>query len=171
MRISRRAKIALLISGFTTFATVVQAHQGHRHAHPGAEATSPMTQKEGASEIKVIREDYKRRVEPIFQKSCMDCHSGQTRYPWYYKIPGIKQMLDSDIREARHHLDFSDGYPFKSHATAIEDLDAIAESVQKGTMPPLFYRIMHRSYALTEEEKKAVLDWIEKSKKLLKKKN
>jgi hypothetical protein len=67
-------------------------------------------------------------------------------------------MLDSDIREAKHHLDLSDGYPFKSHATPIEDLDAIAESVQKGTMPPLFYRIMHRSDAMTHEEKKAVLE-------------
>lgn len=170
MRLSNRAKTALIFA-FTVTAPTALAHQGHHHAHPGVKATSPMTRKEGDPEIKVIREGYKNRIEPIFQKSCMDCHSAQTRYPWYHKIPGIKQMLDSDIREAKHHLDFSDGYPFKSHATPIEDLDAIAESVQKGTMPPFSYRIMHRSDAMTDEEKKAVLEWAEKSKELLKKKN
>lgn len=168
MRVSNRAKIGLLVSSLTVLSTVALAHQGH-HTHPGSEAKGPMTRKDGDSELKVIREDYRRRVEPIFQKNCMDCHSGQTRYPWYYKIPGIMQMLDSDIREARHHLDFSDGYPFKSHATPLEDLDAIAESIQKGTMPPFSYRIMHRNEAMTAEEKKAVLDWVEKSKALLKK--
>jgi hypothetical protein len=170
MRLSNRAKTALIFV-FTVTAPTALAHQAHHHAHPGAEATSPMTRKEGEPEIKVVREGYRSRIEPIFQKSCMDCHSAQTRYPWYHKIPGIKQMLDSDIREAKHHLDLSDGYPFKSHATPIEDLDAIAESVQKGTMPSLFYRIMHRSDAMTHEEKKAVLEWAEKSKELLKKKN
>lgn len=169
MRESSRVKIGLLVSGLTVLSTIALAHQGHQQAHPGAEAINPMTRKEGESGLKVIREDYKRRVEPIFQKSCMDCHSGQTRYPWYYKIPGIKQMIDSDIREARHHLDFSDGYPFKSHATPTEDLDAIAESVQKGTMPPFSYRIMHSEAAMNEDEKKTVLNWIEKSKLLLKK--
>ena len=166
MRISNRSRTALLFI-FTVTSSVALAHQGHHHAHPGAKATSPMTKKEGESEIKVVPEDYKLRIEPIFQKSCMDCHSGQTRYPWYYKIPGIKQMIDSDIREARHHLDFSDGYPFKSHATPIEDLYAIADSLQKGTMPPFSYRIMHHSENMTDEEKKSVLDWIEKSKALL----
>ncbi len=144
-------------------------HQGHHHdkdLKPGA--TTPQIQKKDPTGMISVREDYRQRVEPIFKKNCMDCHSAQTHYPWYYKIPGIKQMIDSDISEARGHLDFSEGYPFKSHATPLEDLDAIAESVQKGTMPPFSYRLMHTSLALTDGEKKTILDWAEKSKLLIK---
>jgi cytochrome c551/c552 len=142
------------------------AHQGHHH--PGPEAKGAMTRNENIVGVRQIERDYSQKIAPIFKKSCMDCHSAQTRYPWYHKIPGIKQLLDSDISEARHHLDFTDGYPFKSHATPIEDLDAIAESVQKQSMPPWSYRLMHSGSAMTDAENKVVLDWVENSKALLK---
>jgi hypothetical protein len=142
------------------------AHQGHHH--PGPEAKTAMTRTTDVAGVRQIEKEYSRKIAPIFKNSCMDCHSAQTRYPWYHKIPGIKQLLDSDISEARHHLDFTDGYPFKSHASPVEDLDAIAESVQKQSMPPWSYRVMHSDSAMTDEEKKAVLDWVETSKALLK---
>ena len=161
---------ALVLVGLAliaSFASVeVFAHQGQ--AHPGPAANTQMARKESPSGVSAIREDYRRRVEPIFKKSCMDCHSSQTRYPWYHKVPGIRQLLDSDISEARHHLDFSEGYPFKSHATPTEDLDAIAESIQKGAMPPFSYRVMHRDAAMSDDEKNTVLNWVETSKLLLK---
>ena len=99
----------------------------------------------------------------------MDCHSGQTHYPWYYKIPGVKQFIDSDIQEAREHLDFSEGFPFKSHAKPEEDLVALHDSIQDGSMPPLYYRLFHRGSALTDDERKIVFDWIEQAKTSLKK--
>lgn len=164
MRFSNRVRAGLLTFIFAITSSAALAHQGHRHAHPGSQAKTPMSRKEGDSALRLIREDYKRRVELVFQKTCMDCHSSQTRYPWYYKIPGIRQRIESDIREARHHLDFSDGYPFKSHATPTEDLDAISESIQRGTMPPFSYRIMHQKDGMTDEERKTVLDWVRQSK-------
>lgn len=159
--------LSFLFLSVVTASPLVWAHQGHKH--PGPESTTPMIRHDFDSATKEAKRDYQLRVEPIFKKSCMDCHSGQTLFPWYYKIPGIKQMLDSDISEARHHLDMSAGYPFKSHATPLEDFDAIAESIQKGTMPPFFYRIMHSEAVMTEDEKKTVLNWIEKSRLLLEK--
>jgi hypothetical protein len=157
----------ILVVAVLLFASGAFAHQGHHH-YPGSEAVAPPISKESEPAISAIRDDYRRRIEQVFRKGCMDCHSGQTHFPWYYKISGIKQLLDSDIEEARQHLDFSDGYPFKSHAPPIEDLDAIAESVQKGSMPPFLYRLAHKGADLTDEEKSAVLDWSEKSKALLK---
>lgn len=170
MRQARQILILLFLAVVILSPLGVYSHQGEAHKkHPSPEAHNSMTKKDDNAGIKLIQGDYKRRIEPLFKKSCMDCHSAQTNYPWYHKIPGIKQMIDSDIEEARHHLDFTDGYPFKSHASPEEDLDAIAKSVEEKTMPPFSYRLMHLDAAFTDEEKKILLNWVEKSKPLLKK--
>jgi hypothetical protein len=117
--------------------------------------------------VQAIGAAYREKIEPIFKDKCMDCHSAHTVYPWYHQIPGVKQFIDSDIAEGREHLDFTDGYPFKSHATPQKDLDAIAEEVTEGDMPPLMYRLMHRGTGVTDSERQIILDWVKNSKELL----
>lgn len=170
----KQAIYPILFAG-VLFAPVVFAHKNH--AHPPASQEGDAQKKEQAAPMHVekvedaafkrINEGYVAKVKPIFQRKCMDCHGGKTEYPWYHKIPGIKQMIEADIAEAREHLDFSPGFPFKSHATPKEDLDAIAETTQDRSMPPFRYRLMHSSTALTDEERRAILDWVEASKKEL----
>lgn len=162
---ARWIQISLLM---ITIIISVDAHEGHAHKHPGPESKNPSIRQAGSEATKFIQVDYQHRIEPLFKKACMDCHGNQTSYPWYYKVPGIKQMIDADLEKAKHHLDFSKGYPFKSHASPAEDLEAIAKSIQEGTMPPFSYRLMHSQTTLSREEKKIILEWIEKSKVLLK---
>jgi hypothetical protein len=101
---------------------------------------------------------YAAEVRPIFEHKCLDCHSGQTRYPWYYKIPGVRQLIDSDIREARGSLDMTDGFPFQGRGSPKEHLTEVRSVVEESSMPPFLYRVAHGA-ALTEEEKKIVLKW------------
>ena len=115
-----------------------------------------------------INQEYLKTVKPIFQKSCFDCHGNTTVYPWYYKIPGVKQLIDSDINESKKHLDFSKDFPFISHETPIKDLDAIAKSIKNDSMPPFRYLIMHGDKKLTKDEVKQVEKWIRESKEILK---
>lgn len=114
-----------------------------------------------------IGEEYKAKIEPIFKGKCFDCHTGQTTYPWYYKIPGIHTLMNSHIEEARSHLDFSNGYPFISHVKPIEDLKAIQKSVDEDEMPPLYYRFLHANMKVTTAEKKQIREWVESSIKKL----
>lgn len=107
--------------------------------------------------------DYRGKVEPIFKSSCFDCHSNSTRYPWYHNIPGIKQMIDNDVTEARKHIDMSNGYPFKGHGNLESDLKAIAYQVEKGNMPPTRYRMMHPASGMTKKKKQEIEDWVERS--------
>ncbi len=86
-----------------------------------------------------INKLYIKTVKPIFKKSCFDCHGNTTNYPWYYKVPGVKQLIDSDIKESKKHLDFSKDFPFISHETPLKDLDAIGKSVNNNSMPPFRY--------------------------------
>ena len=68
-----------------------------------------VAQEETFKKIEIINERYVKNVKPIFVKSCFDCHSSQTRYPWYHSLPLIKSLLDNDIAEGKKHLNMSDG--------------------------------------------------------------
>jgi hypothetical protein len=137
---------------------LAQAHGTHAHDSPAAVlgALPP-------SAIPEISQSYLNDIRPIFEKKCFDCHSSFTKFPWYYPVPGIRQLIDKDIREAQEHLDLSSGYPFKSHATLREDLTAIADEIDKNDMPPLRYRRLHPQSAVTEAEKSVIHRWVEQS--------
>ncbi|MEO5971520.1 MAG: heme-binding domain-containing protein [Bdellovibrionia bacterium] len=149
---------------FLAFSEVVFAHKGHQHR----ESESSSHNESNVSSRKKLSDLYKQKARPIFSKKCMDCHSSTTNYPWYYPLPGIKHYIDNDIAEAKKHLDMSNGYPFKSHATPIEDLEAIKEVIQDETMPPLRYRLLHRKSKLSPDEKKIILEWTNEAGNLLK---
>ena len=110
---------------------------------------------------------YRSSVKPIFQQKCMDCHSDQTKYPWYYRIPGLKQLLDKDIREGLEHLDISNDFPFGGHGSPQEDLEGIREVVENNSMPIFRYQVMHWKSRLTEEEKRTILNWVDRSEAIL----
>lgn len=138
----------------------IWAHTNHDHS---AKTNQPpaMSQLETSDtqELAKLAERYRKEVQPIFQAKCMDCHSQNTKFPWYYKWPVAKQLIDQDVKEAKTHLDMTEGYPFVSHATPKEDLEAIVETVRKQEMPPWRYRILHPDSALTEHEQSVILSW------------
>ncbi|HLB59421.1 MAG TPA: heme-binding domain-containing protein [Bdellovibrionota bacterium] len=116
-----------------------------------------------------IQQTYQQQVEPIFKSSCYDCHSDQVRYPWYHKIPGVKHLIDHDIREGRSHLNCSSPFPFKSHGESPEeDLREIEKAIREKTMPPWRYRILHKESQLTPEQEQTILQWVKNSLNLLK---
>jgi len=108
-------------------------------------------------------EMYLKVVKPIFQRKCFDCHGVATVFPWYHQIPGVRQLLDHDIREARENMDMSKDFPFQGKASPSDYLDSVEEVLHDGSMPPFRYRLIHRDSALTEEEKKAISGWINES--------
>jgi len=135
------------------------AHKGKHHPNPST------LQKENFIQI---NEMYLAEVKPIFEKKCFDCHGLSSSAPWYRNVPGAKQLIDDDIKESKQHLDMSSDYPFKSHATPIEDLDAIRASIDRNEMPPIRYRLLHSDSALTAEEKEKVSKWVQFGKEILK---
>lgn len=110
---------------------------------------------------------YTQNVKPIFEKKCFDCHGKIEKYPWYYKLPGIKQLMDSDIKEAKKHLDMSKDFPFISHETPLKDLKSLREVIEENDMPPFQYVLGHWDSRLTKEEKKKLYQWVEDSLKKL----
>ncbi len=156
-------------------ASPASAHGGVEHGKGGEPpaASQPLAGQPvavpppDAAALNVINNRYLRDVKPIFKRTCFDCHSEQTRYPAYYVIPGVRQFIDWDIREARKHMDMNADFPFKGHGTPLKDLKAIQKEVEEGDMPPFYYTVPHWNERLTRDEVQIILRWATEGIKLL----
>jgi len=107
------------------------------------------------------------KLRPIFEKGCFDCHSDQTHYPWYHNLPGIRGMIDKDIRAAHKRLDMSKGFPFGNRVRPADDLSRIRGALADHEMPPWDYRFMHWNANPSTPARDSVISWIDSSLRLL----
>jgi len=147
---------------FAVLETPTLAHKGESHP-AGADAPAST----GAQALAGINAAYLRQVKPIFYAKCFDCHGSGKPLPWYAGIPGAKQLIESDIRGAKRHLDMSRDFPFGVQHTPLEQFNGIAAVLKDGSMPPWLYRIAHRGSALTPQEVSTIQAWIDESRKSL----
>lgn len=99
-------------------------------------------------------------VGRVFERSCKDCHSNATVWPWYSHVAPVSWMIASDVREARKHMNLSewDSYSPKKAGRVLEE---ICEVMEEDEMPLWSYRIMHSGTRLNESERKLVCAWAE----------
>lgn len=159
-----KSLIILLLVSFEVF-----GHGNVKHTDKKPSDHQPLSIKDSfKSAYKNINMNYKLQVEPIFKSKCFDCHSAQTKYPWYYQIPGINLLMNSHVKEARSHMDMNEGFPFKGHGTPLEDLKELEKTINENSMPPLYYKVFHSNSSLTQKEKVKIINWINNSKHQLK---
>jgi hypothetical protein len=98
-------------------------------------------------------------IHKVLVEKCYDCHSNNTRYPWYVHIQPIGWWLASHIKEGREHLDFSE---FKTYSgkKATHKLEELSEAVTEGWMPLSAYVLMHKNSRVTPEETTMINNWI-----------
>ena len=102
-------------------------------------------------------------VRAILSKSCIDCHSEQTRWPWYAHIPPMSWLIDHDVSHARSAMNFSHLVSGPGgRAAAVGALSAICGMTQSQRMPPLRYRLMHPNSGLSAGDKAALCGWATK---------
>ena len=46
-------------------------------------------------------------LQAVFRRSCFDCHSNETRWPWYAHVAPISWLIARDVHKARRRLNFS----------------------------------------------------------------
>lgn len=97
-------------------------------------------------------------IKAILQRSCYDCHSNLTHWPWYSQIAPISWLISHDVQEGREHLNFStwDSYSIKKQTHKIEE---IWEHVEKAEMPPKTYLYLHSKAKLSAADKEAMKNW------------
>jgi hypothetical protein len=98
------------------------------------------------------------QVRGILERSCYDCHSNATRWPWYSAVAPASWLVAGDVNEGREHMNFSEWGTYPA-GRRISRLEMIATEVDKGSMPPAAYLLVHRSAALSPEDRNALLAW------------
>jgi Haem-binding domain len=97
-------------------------------------------------------------VRSILARACNDCHSNNTKYPWYSKLQPVDWWMDDHIKEGKKELNL-DEYTQRSLRFQYHKLEEIAEQVKEGEMPLDSYTWIHKDAKLTETEKKLLIDW------------
>jgi hypothetical protein len=99
-------------------------------------------------------------VKTILAKACNDCHSNNTRYPWYAKLQPVHWWLDNHIREGKKGLNF-DEYTSRNLRYQYHKMEDVVEQLKEGEMPLNSYTWTHKDAKLTTEEKASVTKWAE----------
>lgn len=98
-------------------------------------------------------------VAGILKSSCYDCHSNNTRYPWYTSIQPVALWLDDHIQEGKAELNFSE-FANYTPARRYRKLEEIADEIEHGEMPLKSYTWIHRDAKLTDAQKQSVYAWV-----------
>ena len=99
-------------------------------------------------------------VKTILQKACYDCHTNNTRYPWYSNIQPVDWWLTNHIKEGKKKLNF-DEYTSKRLRYQYGKMDETIDLVKKGEMPLNSYTWIHKDAILTKDEKNKLIGWAE----------
>jgi Haem-binding domain len=101
------------------------------------------------------------QVQSVLQRSCYNCHSSETVWPWYSYVAPISWLIADDVNTARSHINFQDWEAQVSPSEGLEHLGLICKEIRDGSMPPRGYRIMHKDAYLSPEQVSAVCAWSE----------
>lgn len=108
--------------------------------------------------------DVPDNIQAILKNSCYDCHSNNTRYPWYANIQPGAWWMALHIKEGKAELNF-DEFGDYSKRRQNSKLKAIASSVEDETMPVPSYLLIHRKAALSKADQILIKQWSEKARK------
>ncbi|MDT7688028.1 MAG: hypothetical protein QOJ70_3826 [Acidobacteriota bacterium] len=94
----------------------------------------------------------------ILERSCKDCHSSETRWPWYSNVSPISWFLQSHVDDGRRQLSFSDWGTYAERKRE-RKLHEMCEQVESGEMPIRSYLPLHPSAKLSDEDRRVLCDW------------
>ncbi|MBC7554290.1 MAG: heme-binding domain-containing protein [Taibaiella sp.] len=100
-------------------------------------------------------------VQRTLDNTCYDCHSNNTRYPWYSNIQPVNWWLNNHVVDGKRQLNFSDFGHYKL-LKQVKKLREIVEEVEEGEMPLSSYTLIHKKAVLTADQKQELTAWAKK---------
>jgi len=103
-------------------------------------------------------------VRDVLHRACYDCHSNETRWPWYSHVAPVSWVLVRNVRRGRRHINFSlwGGLDARRQAKARRET---RERVSDGQMPVWFHAVVHPETRLSAEDKAVLLAWREEDRR------
>ena len=131
-----RTKKILGISGLAIAGAlvVVQAvPYGRNHTNPPIAAEPPWDSPE---------------TRTLARRVCFDCHSNETRWPWYSNVAPASWLLQNHVDEGRSTLNFSEW------SKSFEEANEAGKTVREESMPPRSYLLLHPEARLSAPERR-----------------
>ena len=110
----------------------------------GRDHTNPPTVQEPQWDTPKTRE--------LFMRACANCHSNETKWPWYSNVAPVSWLVQHDVDEGREHFNISMWQHQKKNKG-----DEAAEELREGEMPPFMYLLAHPEAKLTDNEKQQLI--------------
>lgn len=92
------------------------------------------------------------QTRELFMRACADCHSHETKWPFYTKIAPISWLVEYDVNEGREHFNISMWGKQKKN-----EGDDAAEEFREGEMAPWFYIMVHPEAKFSETQRAQLL--------------
>ena len=107
------------------------------------------------------------KVSAVLDRSCGDCHSNHTRWPWYSRTAPVSWILYRDVSKGRAKLNFSNWQQKTGTANARME---ICDAVMDGDMPLRGYTLLHPDAKLSKDDVELICNWAESNVNLSKEK-
>jgi hypothetical protein len=97
-------------------------------------------------------------VAPLLRASCFDCHSNETRWPWYTYVAPLSWFISQHVHEAREHMNFSTWGDYNPQKQS-DLLGDIGDVITDGEMPLPSYLQLHPEARLTPAQAQTIVRW------------
>jgi hypothetical protein len=136
-----------IILGVAVLLVVIQFFRPEKNISTGPSANNIENKYNTPNEVKVI-----------LDKACNDCHSNNTKYPWYANFQPVAWWLDHHVDEGKGEINFDEflTYPPKKARHKMEEVNKM---VKEGEMPLNSYTWVHKDAVLTQAEKLVLAEW------------
>jgi hypothetical protein len=116
----------------------------------------PITLKTSATSGARMSQVINPQVGAILDRSCQDCHSSHTTWPWYSRVAPVSWMVSKHVREGREMLDFSG---WTNQPPSADERMLICDAVSDGEMPLPQYTMIHRKAKLSKQDVALICGW------------
>jgi hypothetical protein len=113
-----------------------------------------------------VQNDFVGRMNPppdiaaMFHAACYDCHSDQTRWPWYSHVAPMSWQIVQDVNDGRHNLNLSE-WPSDNPQRAWKRMEDMSEEIDDGEMPLKKYTLIHADARLTTAQRNELTQWLD----------
>ena len=105
-------------------------------------------------------------VQSVLERSCRDCHSNDTHWPWYSNVAPVSWLVIDDVNHGRRHFNYSDWTQYDQDKIP-QLLKDICEQTRKGEMPLSIYLWMHADARLNDQDVSTLCDWSDSQRRSL----
>ena len=97
-------------------------------------------------------------VMSVLRRACFDCHSDETRWPWYAQLPIASHLIERDVNDGRAQLNWSQWETYNRFDRA-GMLDMVCDKATTQQMPPWQYRLLHPDARLATKDIDDLCAW------------